>query len=233
MATTDFYPSSMDARRAWHANLAAQIGAFAAKYNLTLDQLANVTNDNAWVQYWVQARHEAEEIRKQLTKYFNDIAGNNPSLDPPKPINFALTGTAPAEVLPGIEFRTREIARQIKNHSAYAEADGVLLGIVASTTPPPESEVKPTIEAFAAKHGYLASVVVGNRGESDQWQVKVRPAGGSNWITVETATGKSTDFTYSPATHGVPVQLDVFVQLRKANADYGQPSDIVQVTVNP
>jgi hypothetical protein len=48
-----------------------------------------------------------------------------------------------------------------------------------------------------------------------------------------TATGKSVDVTYDPGQTTGPAQLDVYVQLRKNNANYGQMSDISVVTLNP
>ncbi len=39
--------------------------------------------------------------------------------------------------------------------------------------------------------------------------------------------------TKTPSTPGNPVQLQVYVQLRKNNENYGQPSEIGLVTVNP
>ena len=65
-----------------------------------------------------------------------------------------------------------------------------------------------------------------------QWQVSVAVVGTSDWHTVATATGKTADITYAGGS-GQPVQLQVRVQLRKNNADYGQVSDIALATVNP
>ena len=110
---------------------------------------------------------------------------------------------------------------------------GALLGINPSTPPPtPPDSKKPAITTFPAATGYLFSVVVTNRGDSDQWQVSAAVVGTANWQAVATATGKSTDVTYSGGS-GQPVQLQVRVQLRKNNADYGQMSDIALATVNP
>ncbi len=38
---------------------------------------------------------------------------------------------------------------------------------------------------------------------------------------------------HDPGESNGPVQLDAYVQLRKNNANYGQPSEIGLVTVNP
>jgi hypothetical protein len=51
--------------------------------------------------------------------------------------------------------------------------------------------------------------------------------------TSQAAARQSADITYSPGGETNAVQLQVRVQLRKSNANYGQPSAIVLVTVNP
>lgn len=64
------------------------------------------------------------------------------------------------------------------------------------------------------------------------WDVYIQRKGGS-WEKVHSATGKSSDVHVTPSTPGDAEQLLVRVQLRKNNADYGQLSDIVPVTINP
>jgi hypothetical protein len=53
-------------------------------------------------------------------------------------------------------------------------------------------------------------------------------------MILTTATGKSTDVVVGPTGEvPAPVQLQVRVQLRRSNQNYGEPSNIAQVTVNP
>ena len=75
-----------------------------------------------------------------------------------------------------------------------------------------------------------------NRAGSDAWDLLVRPAGSNSWTVLGYGTGKSKDFTYNPGTAAaddVPVQLSVRVQLKKNDANFGDPSAIVLATVNP
>jgi len=95
------------------------------------------------------------------------------------------------------------------------------------------SEVKPSIETFAAQTGYQFSFVVSNRGESDMWEVLILRKGTSSWQSVKTAVGKSVDVTLTPTAPGEAEQVQIRVQLRKNNQNYGQPSDMIYVTVNP
>ena len=67
----DFYPTNMEGKASWHANFAANIGAFAAKYNVTVDQVNALLADD-WIQYWVARRLAAATWASQMSAYFND-----------------------------------------------------------------------------------------------------------------------------------------------------------------
>jgi len=226
----------MEGKAAWHANLAANIGGLAAKYNITAPQLAAIAADNTWMQFWVTTRMSAATFASQLSAYFNSIAGNDPSLDPPETPLYELSDF-PTPVPPGIEFRVREIARHIKGHSLYAEADGTLLQIIGESGGGQGigQAQQPSIQCFPALSNNEFAIVVTGRGQADSWQVWATPAGENKWQVIATATGKSTDVVYTPLDLDKPgpVQLFVRVQLRRKNQDYGVVSVIVQVTVNP
>ncbi len=232
----DYYPFSMTERATWHANWAAQVPGLAAKYNITAPQLDAIERDNNWMQFWVAERATAATFASQLAAYFNSISGPDNSLDPPATPAYTLAG-APPEVPPGIEFRVREIARQIKGHSAYAEADGTLLGIIGESGGGQGigATIVPEIQAFAANSGYEFSLVVSKRGSADSWQVWATLAGENKWSLLTTATGKSANVIYTPLDQDnpIPYQLQIRVQLRRNNQDYGDTSMIAAVTVSP
>lgn len=232
----DFYPTNMGDKAAWHANFAANIGGLAAKYNLTAGQLTQIAGDNDWMQFWVSLRFSAATFASQLAAYFNVIAGPDNSLDPPAVPTFELTSSDPPspEPLPGIEYRVREIARHIKGHSSYSEADGTLLGIIGESSGA-VGVSQPEIQAFAANSGYEFSIVVSKRGTADSWQVWATIAGENKWNLLATATGKSANVVYTPLDQDnpVPYQLQVRVQLRRNNQDYGDTSLMAPVTVSP
>jgi hypothetical protein len=234
----DYYPAAMEAKAAWHVNFATHIGVFSAKYNLTPAQLTSIAADRAWMEFWVAQRYAVSTFTSQLTAYFNTISGPDNSLDPPTTPEFTLDGLdAPDAVPPGIEFRVREIARHIKGHSSYSEADGALLQIVGESggglgiggVPTPE------IQTFAANSGYEFSIVVSKRGSADSWQVWATLAGENKYNLIATATGKSANVIYTPLDQDnpQPVQLNVRVQLRRNNQDYGDTSLMAPATVSP
>ncbi|MDM7922509.1 MAG: hypothetical protein QUS14_09445 [Pyrinomonadaceae bacterium] len=92
--------------------------------------------------------------------------------------------------------------------------------------------MKPEIEVFASASNYLFSVVVSNRGEASMWDIYILRKNGT-WTKTDSATGKSADVNIAPSAIGDPEQIQVRVQLRKGNEDYGIVSDPVYVTVNP
>ena len=75
----DWYPRQMTERAAWHQNYADNLGLLQTKYNLTAAQVAQAAEVNTWIQFWVDARHTLDAQSQQLTKYFSDIGGNDPS----------------------------------------------------------------------------------------------------------------------------------------------------------
>lgn len=229
----DWYPDSMILLAAWWANLLLRRLEFEVKYPILGTLKNEIIAAGTWMGYWVEARHSFDESMKQLSQYFNTIAGNDPSADPPSPFTIALPPGTPAEVPPGIEKFIRDIRREVVGLTNYAKADGEALGFEA--TAPANivpGDVKPTIGVTAAASNSHFSVVVSNRGEANMWDVYILRKGGS-WTKVETCSGKSADVHVTLTTPGDAEQIQVRVQLRKANADYGQPSDPAYVTLNP
>ena len=226
----DWYPNGMDARSAWHQNYADNLAVLQAKYNLTVAQVAQAVEDNTWMQFWVQARHSLSALSQQLTKYFNDIAGDDPTLDPPAVISIVISG-GPDEPPPGIEFRTREIARQIKGHSAYSEADGELLGIVS-----PESEPANLGEmsaAFTVKSmPNFAVETKFKKNGADAMRFEFRRKGGQ-WQPAGYLVASPGTFTIAPAEAGVAEQIELRGIMVRKNEDVGSFSDFVPAFIAP
>jgi hypothetical protein len=152
------------------------------------------------------------------------------------PFPVVAAGASPTPLEAGYLERTQILIRRFKLGPGYNHDIGVALGFQSSDPSsqiPDPATVKPTVEAFAAQTGYVASVVVGNRTGSDMWEVQASPTSAPHWAVVKTATGKSTDVTFTPATPGQPQQFQIRIQLKRNNQNYGQLSDIISVTVNP
>jgi hypothetical protein len=141
--------------------------------------------------------------------------------------------TPPSALVAGVEQRSRERDARFKLSQAMTEAARLALDLVDSQQHISPDSVKPTVEPFPAAGNYEFALVVANRGESDMYDVQIRRKGSETWSTVQSGTGKSVNVTIVPTTAGNAEQIQVRVQLRKKNANYGQPSDPVYVTVNP
>ena len=229
----DWYPNSMDSLAAWWANFLLQYPNFQGKYPILHDNNAALIAAGAWVEYWVDARHSFDETSKQISAYFNTIAGNDPNADPPSLPIVALPPNTPAEVPPGIETFIRDIRREVVGMTNYAKADGEAMGFEAPTSANIiPAQVKPTIQVTGAANNHHFSIVVSGRADSTMWDVYIMRKGG-NWTKQDTCSGKSADISVPLQTPGDAEQIQVYVQLRKSNADYGQPSDPAYVTLNP
>lgn len=233
MATRDWYAQGLNALAAWWANFIVRKTEFESKYPILLTKATELTRASNWVAFWVAQRNSFTDASQQFTAYFNTIAGNDPTAEPPTSFDWALSGTPPAEVPPGIETFIRDIRREVVGMSNYAKADGEALGFESTAKgETPEMEVKPTIQTFAAATNHHFSIVVAGRDGIDMWDVYILRSGGS-WTKVETCSGKSADVSVSLTEPGKAEQIQVRVQLRKNNADYGQVSEPAYVTLNP
>lgn len=127
----DYIPQNWAALAVWLANFSFQLQGLANKYNVPEPKVTQISLDNAWVQYWVEARNTAKQQEKQLSDYFTEIVrGDLGAPQPTQPI-WELPSNPPPFVSPGINKRIREIAAGIKaQKSIYTQADGELLGIV-------------------------------------------------------------------------------------------------------
>jgi hypothetical protein len=225
MAQNDYwYPRGMNERAAWHANWNIQLAAVAPKYNIVPATLAQQTADNDWIQYWVQARHTADALSQQLTKYFNRIATGSENEEPPEVIKFELPSGVPAEVPPGIRARVQEIANHIKGHMAYSEADGELLGIVA------DEDGEPAIELLIAEFtlrtlaNFSLEATFSKKG-MDAMRYEARHKGG-NWQLAAILTNSPGTFAVEPTTPGTAEQIEVRAVLLQKNQPVGNYSTI-------
>lgn len=229
-----WFPTNLPERADWYVNFHAQADLTGTTLGLVPAEIDQIKDDKNMIVFLAATNvtlgafdDSVRAYRKNVTE--GDIDGTTPT--------FPATPTlgAPTAVPQGMFERLVDYVNRIKASASYTTAIGELYGIVPST---PESlapgAVKPEIDLSAAAHGYLFSVVVSKREDSDAWQVFVKPGGKSEFQMVASATGKSTDIIFNPGGESPsPSQMEVYVQLRRNNANYGQPSEIGLVTVNP
>lgn len=229
-----WYPTNLQDEAAWHIVFSDQAQIDGTSYGLTGGEVTQIQRDAAMVVFLAATANTLDTFVDTVRTFRKDVMelpvdGTTPTF-PATP-----TITPAGDVPRGIWERVTEYANRIKASAGYTNAVGESYGIVGTKPDAPTpSLVQPEIDLSAAKHGYLFSVVVSKREESDSWQVWLRPADSVGaYELAATGTGKALDVVYSPATPGDPVQLQVYVQLRKSNANYGEPSEIGLVTVNP
>jgi hypothetical protein len=233
MVTTDrdFYPSSRDARAAWHANYAVQLAALAAKYNIPAAAVTAATADNTWIQFWVQQRNDEDARSQQITAYFNTISGKNETAEAPAAIDFP-SPTPPAEVPPGIEARVREVASQVKGHAASAAADGEVLGIATKTKNISIESLPATVNFEMETQAEFRVKVTFRKLGNDAVRFEYRRIGGS-WLPAGVLLSSPGSFAIPPAEAGVAEQVEVRGVYLKGNEEVGGFSDVKQAFIAP
>jgi len=228
-----WFPMSLAARAAWFANFALQfVTNYAAVLGLSAYTTA-VTQDNEDFQSIAATRLAAKNFDRAVADFLRDLTEK--AIGTPDPVFPSEDFQAPPRGVPaGLFQRLDELRTLIMAQPNYVETMGTAMGIEPSkATPIAPTLVKPTILADGASSDYHFSVIVGNRQESDQWNVMVLRKGAAGWVVAKTATGKSVDVHLTPLVPGEPEQLQVRIQLLKGNEDYGQVSDTVWITINP
>ncbi len=230
-----WYPTNRDARAAWHANFAAKLPALAAKYNISAGTLLEVDADNDWIQFWTQARNDADSQRQAFTRYFNDISGDDTKLAPPAAVVWQITAGAPAEVPPGMEARVYLIADQILGNMDYAEADGELLGITVpggggSSPLGPGDPVSPVFELRTLASFELEAKFKKEGNSAVKFQYRYI---GGTWATAATLLASPGSFFVPPSVPGVAQQIEVRAIFLLGNTEVGVYSDAKPAFIAP
>lgn len=227
----DWYPRSLDERADFHLNLANQADAFAAKYGWSAATVASIVADSTWYQYWAPGRAQIEQIGKQLTGYVATIKGNDPSLDPPAPIDFKLSEEAPPEVPPGIEFRTRALRRETVNSSNYAVADGLLLGFQKPEAPGNDlTELAPEL-SLRTLSNFQIEATFSKKG-TDAVRFEFRRKGGEWQLLGDKASSPAT-LQIPPQTAGQAEQVEIRAIFLKKYAPIGNYSATYATVIAP
>lgn len=173
-----------------------------------------------------------ETAKKAVFKIKNDVYEGDKD-EPISDFGGFPTFAPPHPLVGGLKEIMQEQNRRFKAAAGYTKAIGIELGIEEETTSISPESVKPSAELSAASSGYLFAVIVSNRAKSDSWDVLFQRDGETTWAIAKTATGKSVDVTITPITPGKPERIKVKIQLKKSNENYGQASDIIEITLNP
>ena len=232
MARQTWWPFKLPDQRALMANCGLKIATHQAALGLTGLQVTTIQNICATylaVYDWIEA---TRDTAKSASEWRDDYFYGEPGAPPTEPMfqSYTAPGT-PANR--GLGNDVKALRDLIVNLPGFTVAIGEDLGFLGEEINPiAPPTVQPTIQVFAAANNHHFSIVVSGRAEATQWDVYIRRKGG-NWEKHSSYTGKSADVDVSLATPGDAEQIEVYVQLRKNNADYGQPSQTATVTLNP
>lgn len=212
----------------------ANINTYKSQLGFANTDVEECGQDHANLSAAIDNADIADADKKSVTKVKHDIfnGDTNDSIQPYP--TFALTALPFPEVKADALARYNNRKRRGKLAAGYTGQIGTAMGYAdtpAESISP--SEVKPSVQAFAAALGFMFSLVVGNRADATMWEVQIQRKGSDTWQTVASATGKSADITVTPTTPGTAEQILVRVILKKNNQIYGQPSNPVYVTLNP
>jgi hypothetical protein len=210
----------------------SNIDQYAAAASATAADITSIQEDFANMEWILKFCSLAEEYKttafgikkKFLRGELNEALGA--FVDAPD-------ASPPTALKAGVEKRSRERDQRFLRSQTINEAARLALDLLDEPANISPDSVKPTIEQFPAAGNYEFALVAANRGESDMYDVQVRRKGSETWTTVKSATGKSVNVNIAPTTPGQAEQLQVRVQLKRKNENYGQPSDPVYVTVTP
>lgn len=213
---------------------AANIAAYQAAVGATAGDITDIAEQLAIVES-IMEHCDLYDANKKAAFGIKDQIFRGAENEPVAAVPTTPAFVPPFPLVSGIVNITNSRNRRFREGPAFDDEVGIILGILSATpvTPIDPNTVTPTTEVFAATSGAMFSCVVGNRADSDSWQVSIMRLGGSSWQNVGTFTGKSGDVTISLTNETQPEQIQVRVQLRKSNANYGNVSDAKTITVNP
>jgi len=130
MSKQRYLPQGDPARNAWLTNFSNKLAGYAAKYNLTPAEVADMVAAALVFSFWYNYQQQYKEYMTKLTAYKNELrdgvpAGGSPSVEPTPPV----LGAVPPAVAPGIFNRATSIGNRIKENIGYTVADGSDLGL--------------------------------------------------------------------------------------------------------
>ena len=228
-----WFKTTLQERAAWFQNYNDKAQAEGLNYGLTQANLDQIKDDNNMMQFLASSFVAIDTYEKAWTAFRNGITTQpvgSAAFVAPDPLSLAVPTIPPT----GIFQRVIDYRDVVIHSLNYTVEVGQSWGIEPTTANHiAPGDVKPTIIAQGAESDYHFSVIAGNRQDSDQWNVMVLRKGAAGWVVAKTATGKSIDVHLTPLVPGEPEQLQVRIQLLKGNADYGQVSDTVWITINP
>jgi hypothetical protein len=205
-----------------------QLGFSSAELDECSDDLANLEVALGNVPIATEGKQSVIEVKDQV---YNGKAG-----EPLNPYpSFDLTPLPNPSVKGGALPRYNNRKQRAKLAPGYTTQIGIAMGYEdepAAAIPP--GSVKPVIESVSASAtGHSFGILISNRADATSADVLIRRSGSETLTKIDTFTGKAGNITVPLTTPGQPEKIQVVIQLKRKNENYGQQSDAVSVTLNP
>ena len=146
MSNTDYIPTADADKATWLQNAAVKMPSYQAAFNLTEDDIIQLSKDNDMYAYTLNMLNIINQTQQNATAYKNLLkhqSGNQtlsalPAMPPLPP--------APPAVPAGIFDRTRALMQRIKNSPAYTEAIGQDLNIIPAISTVDLNAISPVLK---------------------------------------------------------------------------------------
>jgi hypothetical protein len=149
-----FVPGNDAGKELWLKNFAAKLSIYAAKYNLTEEEVADMVKSALYFTYLLDYKNQYKDYVRKLTDFKNEIRSNSNNITSVPPDAPVFT-TVPLIVKPGIFVRAASLAKRIKGHVNYTTADGNDLNIESTPIVKPDvNTLKPELKIQLVQGGH-------------------------------------------------------------------------------
>jgi hypothetical protein len=219
----------------WYGNFAARFAAHATALGFSQADVDAVQADDAMLSYLVGDLLPAYTSALQARSAYKNSIKDGPLGSPAGSLPPAPTvAAAPANVLPGILPRVRQLVARIKVAPGYTETIGLDLGIVGTDSGganAPNLSAKPTVKAHAIATSQVQ--IEFSKGKFDGVLIESRRTGETGWTSLGTDN-------FSPFIDDRPLLAADKPEVREYRLRYilrdepvGDWSDIISATARP
>jgi len=223
-----YLPKSDEERVPWLHNFATKLPNYAAKYNITPEEIMDMQNSASYFDAFVKYRNQSGNFQNSLTNHRDVISNglsNGATLQALQPPVMMLPEPPP----PGIFKRARALVSRIKAHVNYTEADGRDLGIIgAEQSAIDVNTIKPVITLRLVGGGH-PEIVWSRQGMGALEIQKLGSDGKWYTLAIDTVPNYTDMEPLPPAGQSVVWQYRAIYKLKDERV--GLWSDVVTITV--
>ncbi|MFN7119467.1 MAG: hypothetical protein ACK4TA_21910 [Saprospiraceae bacterium] len=227
MKKTAYMPRAENEKVTWFNNFSAKLGFYAAKYNISQEELMDVQQSAVFYTTMHHFLNQCDSFLSAAYKYrdmVRDGSNNDAAFQPLTMPMFSL----PTPVAPGILKRVRAIINRIKKSIHYSEADGIDLGIEGTETVVDTAAAKPVLKIRISDGGHPE--IVWTKQDFDAIEIYKQEADGTWRLVAIDMQPNFVDMEALPPA-GTSAVWTYRAIYRKKDKQVGQWSDAVSITV--